>query len=98
MVAVPDRSGETHYIPKQAIESSTLAASLYDSDMHVALQVLSARRGGSLGTGEGAKMTFPSPEGPVTLSASELQALNAEYRRFKAKLAGVDAGNEDPSD
>lgn len=61
-----------------------LAAPLSDPDMALALTQL--RNSGSLGGGSlpGAKLTFPSPDGPVTLTPDDLSRLNARYHQLSA--------------
>jgi hypothetical protein len=93
-VAIQTGSGGQILVPRQAFASSTLAASLDDPDMQAALAIVRARNGGTLGTGDGATMSFRSANGPVTLSASEVVVVNAEYRRFKAALDRVDTSDE----
>ena len=83
MVEMPGSSGSHFLVPREALASSGLAAPLDDPGMQTALEVVRARSGGSLGNGDGAKLEFRSANGPVTLSASELEAVNSEYRRLK---------------
>lgn len=83
MVEVRDGSGGHFVVPEQALASSGLAAPLDDPGMQAALDIVRARSGGSLGVGEGAKLEFRSGTGPVRLTASEVEAVNGEYRRFK---------------
>jgi len=89
MVEVQSGSGSHFLAPKQAFASSTLAAPLDDPAMQAALDIVRARSGGSLGNGEGAKLEFRSISGPVTLSASELEAVNSEYQHLKLLPTGV---------
>ncbi|NNC53624.1 MAG: hypothetical protein HKO08_11360 [Erythrobacter sp.] len=69
-----------------------LAAPLSDPTMARALAQL--RNSGSLGSGPfpGAKLTFPSPTGPVTLTPDDLTLLNARYREMRRETA--EAGGE----
>ena len=66
-----------------------LAAPLSDPEMALALSQLQSD--GSLGGGAlpGAKLTFPSPEGPVTLTTEDLGLLNARYRQIVALRPAV---------
>ena len=89
MVEVQEASGGHFLVPKQAFASSTLAASLDDPAMQTALDIVRARNGGSLGIGDGAKLEFRSVSGRVTLSASEVEAVNSEYQRLKLLPSGV---------
>ena len=89
MVEVQSGSSGHFLVPKQAFASSSLAASLDDPAMQTALNIVRARNGGSLGIGDGAKLEFRSVSGPVTLSASEVEAVNSEYQRLTLLPSGV---------
>jgi len=88
-VDMGDGSGGHFRVPTQALVSSSLAAPLDDPAMQTALDIVRARSGGSLGNGDGAKMEYRSSAGPVTLTASEVQAVNNEYQRLKLLPASV---------
>jgi hypothetical protein len=83
MVEVGDRSGGHFLVPTQALAVSGLAAPLDDPGMQTALDIVRARSGGSLGTGDGAKLEYHSSAGPVTLTPSEVAAVNSEYQHLK---------------
>lgn len=63
-------------IPFQATE---LDAPLDDPVMHSALEEYRRRHGTASGN-----LTFPSPEGPVELSASDVHSLNQRYAQMLA--------------
>ena len=84
MVEQTDRFGNTHLIPRQAVETSSLAAPLSNPEMQTALMIVRNSRGGTLGQGDGARMRFRSPDGPVELTPDDIAAVNAEYHRFRA--------------
>lgn len=67
-----------HRIPKSAFASSQLAASLDDPHMKQALASLPFH-----GDGPGAKMTYQSASGPVTLTPNDVAELNSRYHRLE---------------
>jgi len=87
MVEQTDRFGNTHLIPRQAMETSSLAAPLSDPEMRTALMIVQNSKGGTLGQGGGARMRFMSADGPVELTPDDIVAINAEYYRFRAAVA-----------
>ncbi|MBY6218358.1 hypothetical protein [Qipengyuania aquimaris] len=62
------------------MEHTKLAAPLHDPVMQSALSQLRASGRYEGETGGGARLVFPSVSGQVTLSSSDVQALNALYR------------------
>ncbi|MDY7098444.1 MAG: hypothetical protein SXU28_09935 [Pseudomonadota bacterium] len=85
IVSPPEHSGPT--IP---FAETSLAAPLSDPIMARAMDELNARHGTS-GGGMGARMTFPSPSGSVTLYADEVYSLNQRYRQMAAHDAAMSA-------
>jgi hypothetical protein len=65
-------------IPRTAIETSSLDAPLDDPLMQQALASIPFH-----GTGSGAKMTYRSSNGPVTLTPDDVAELNSRYHRLK---------------
>jgi hypothetical protein len=67
----------------------TLAAPLTDSAMQAALASVKASHGGVLGASSGARLTFRTAEGTLTLSTTELNDVNARYRAIKESLSSA---------
>ena len=67
-----------HRVPKAALATTQLAAPLDDPHMKQALATLPFH-----GDGPGAKMTYRTPDGPVTLTPNDVAELNRRYRRIK---------------
>ena len=67
-----------HKIPRAAMATSQLDAPLDDPLMQQALESLPFH-----GDGPGAKMTYRSASGPVTLTPNDVAELNSRYRRLK---------------
>ena len=78
MTTVKDRFGDEHQIPSAAIQTTGLDAPLDDATMQKALESLPFH-----GDGNGAKMTYHSAGGPVSLTPDDVAELNSRYHRLK---------------
>lgn len=78
MTTVKDRFGSEHQVASAAIKTSQLAAPIDDEAMQQALESLPFH-----GDGPGAKMTYNSSTGPVTLTPNDVAELNLRYHRLK---------------
>lgn len=80
MTTVKDRFGDTIPVSRAAVETTGLAAPLDDETMQQALASLPFH-----GDGPGAKMTYKSADGPVTLTPNDVAELNLRYHRLKGE-------------
>ena len=78
MTTVKDRFGDSIPVATAAIQTSALDAPLDDENMKQALASLPFH-----GDGPGAKMTYKSTDGPVTLTPNDVAELNLRYHRLK---------------
>lgn len=78
MTTVKDRFGDSIPVATAAIKTSALDAPLDDETMQQALASLPFH-----GDGPGAKMTYKSADGPVTLTPNDVAELNLRYHRLK---------------
>ncbi|MBX7541078.1 hypothetical protein [Qipengyuania sphaerica] len=84
--------------PRTAAEAMASAprldASLFDSRMQVALTQWRASGKYEGSDTDGARMQFPSPDGPVVLSRSDVAGLNTLYRRMTPGTGNVASREE----
>ncbi|MEZ0241816.1 MAG: hypothetical protein ACAH11_00465 [Sphingomonas sp.] len=78
MTVVKDRFGDSIPVATSALRTTGLAAPLDDPLMKQALESLPFH-----GDGPGAKMTYRSADGPVTLTPNDVAELNLRYHRLK---------------
>lgn len=78
MTTVKDRFGSDIPVATSALQTSRLDAPLDDPLMKQALASLPFH-----GDGPGAKMTYRSADGPVTLTPNDVAELNSRYHRLK---------------
>lgn len=78
MTTMTDRFGNAVPVSVSAIKTSALDAPLDDEKMQQALASLPFH-----GDGPGAKMTYKSSSGPVTLTPNDVAELNLRYHRLK---------------
>jgi hypothetical protein len=84
--------GRTATVPARLAQVSGLAASLYDTNMLTAVQIVRNSHNGDLTGGGGGLGTYRSEAGPVQISGAYIPEINSVYRRFQAQISQAGAG------